>query len=40
MSEEENDIKENMDSNMLSVEEKLILGGIFLLKETSTTTLL
>lgn len=39
MKEDEQDLKEGMDGNMLSKEEKLILGGIFLLNETSTTTL-
>ncbi|MBR5839250.1 MAG: hypothetical protein IKZ84_11970, partial [Victivallales bacterium] len=45
MKEEENDIQESlnrekeMDGNMLSVEDKLILGGVFLLNETSMTTL-
>ena len=45
MKEDENDIQENMDheenmdGNMLSVEDRLILGGVFLLQETSMTTL-
>ena len=45
MKEDENEIREslnreeNMDGNMLSVEDKLILGGFFLLKETSMTAL-
>ena len=45
MKEDENDIQESLnreeelDGNMLSVEDKLILGGVFLLNETSMTTL-
>ena len=45
MKEDENDIHEimnrekDMDGNMLSVEDRLILGGVFLLQETSMTTL-
>ena len=45
MKEDENDIhetmnrEEDMDGNMLSVEDRLILGGVFLLQETSMTTL-
>ena len=45
MKEDEEDIQESlnheeeMDGNMLSVEDKLILGGIFLLNEASMTTL-
>ena len=43
--EDENDIQEclnreeEVDGNMLSVEDKLILGGVFLLNETSMATL-
>ena len=45
MQEDENEIQQNMnreeeaDGNTLSLEEKLILGGVFLLNETSMATL-